>query len=68
MGRSKPEQFYHNFLDLNKNTDPEAGRLRETYDTNLREKPKGADQKYLETQNSMMRQKIAELERKNDKE
>lgn len=64
MNNQRGKQFYHNFIDLNTNVDGAARAQRNTYDSNLRDVPQPAQEKLLQTQNAIMRQKVAEQARK----
>ena len=66
MNQIRGKQFYEHFRDLNTNVDPAAKRQRQNYDGNLRSVPVPAEQKYLQTQNAVLRQKIKQLQEKDN--
>lgn len=62
MNAKRGKEFYEHFIDIKENVDPAAQKQRQTYDKNLREIPPSPREKYLKTQNAILRQKIKEYE------
>jgi len=63
VNANRGKQFYNNFIDLNTNVDPAARRQRQAFDSNLRSVPQPAQEKFLQTQNAVLKQKIKEMQK-----
>jgi hypothetical protein len=63
MNAEQGKAFYESHLGIRKNTGAGVERLESTYNQNLRNKPKSAEQNHLERQNKLLRAKLERLEK-----
>ena len=64
MNKEAGKAFHRNLLNISRNTDGQAQKLRQRYDGNLRKQPVDAATKTLKAQNAALKAELAKLKEK----